>query len=171
MRIFLIGFMGSGKSTVGNRLARRLGLGFVDLDTEISRKAGRSIAEIFAQRGEEEFRQMEAEALHDALSGPPAVVATGGGLVSQEGAIEAMEAAGTTVWLDPTLDTLVGRLSRGGSETRPLARDEDALRELYARRLPDYRRARLRVRIAEDEGVDEVTRQVAAVIEEHRCAT
>ncbi|MCB1058220.1 MAG: shikimate kinase [Acidobacteria bacterium] len=171
MKVFLIGFMGSGKSTVGGRLARRLGLPFVDLDAEIVRAAGCPIAEIFERFGEEEFRRMEVEALHSALSGAAAVVATGGGLASQEGAFEAMEAAGTTVWLDPDVETVLRRLAAGERRVRPLARDEESLRALYARRLPDYRRARIRVPVAATDSADEVARRVVTALEDSPCAT
>ena len=77
MRIYLTGFMGCGKTTVGRRLAQRLGVPFVDLDEEIERRAGMTVRQIFEQQGEPAFRQMEAEALRGTLALPDVVVATG----------------------------------------------------------------------------------------------
>ena len=146
--IYLIGMMGVGKSTVGARLARKLGRIFIDTDQEVERKAGRTISEIFAEEGEESFRRMEAQAVQEAgIDG--AVVALGGGAVEQLGAIDRLLEAGEVIYLkaDPTV--LLARID--DAQSRPLLTglDPDArlekLSELLAERLPLYRQARIEV--------------------------
>jgi len=102
--IYLVGFMGCGKSTVGSALADELGWSFVDLDEEIERREGASIAEIFDQRGEAEFRHIESAALRDRVrnvqSGRPQVVSLGGGAFLPEENFEMVSNNGVTIWLD-----------------------------------------------------------------------
>lgn len=118
--IFLIGFMGSGKTTVGRLLAERLGRPFVDLDELISIGAGRSIPEIFAIEGEARFRQREAEAL-GAVSGGEAIVAIGGGAPAWGDNLSRMRAVGPVVHLSADVETLVHRLDTAeGIASRPL---------------------------------------------------
>src|ERR1041384_1213392 len=102
--IYLVGFMGCGKSTVGSALADELGWSFIDLDEEIERREGASIAEIFDQRGEAEFRHIESAALRDRVrnvqSGRPQVVSLGGGAFLPEENFEMVSNNGVTIWLD-----------------------------------------------------------------------
>lgn len=146
--LFLIGFMACGKSTLLRALSQRVPRRrYVDLDHEIVRIAGKSIPAIFAEDGEEAFRRLESDALQ-ALCGSDVVVACGGGTPCRPGAMEAMLAAGTVVWLKADTDITVGRLRLAPGE-RPvidaLLDNPDALRAkveaLMAEREPYYSRA------------------------------
>ncbi len=109
--IFLVGFMGSGKSYWGSRLAKSIAWDFVDLDTLIEQKTGLSIPEIFALHGEDGFRLHEQDCLHSLTERlEPAVIATGGGTPCFFDNMDWMNQHGTTIWLDIPVDTLVERL-------------------------------------------------------------
>ncbi len=155
----IVGYMGSGKTTVGRLLARRTGRDFVDLDHEISRGAGRSIPEIFADGGEERFRDLEHAALLSALDRPaPAVISCGGGAVTRPDNRAALGET-PTVFLSEDVDALFAR-TRG--EDRPLrgGSREDFVRR-YAERLPLYREvADVEVR-ADGRGASAVAEEVA----------
>jgi shikimate kinase len=142
--IFLVGFMGCGKSTVGARLAALLGRPFVDSDREIEAREGRTIAAIFAEAGEDRFRTIESELLLDCC-GRELVVATGGGAFLRAATRRAMIRGGRTVWLDVSLESCRGRIGTG--EGRPLWPSEDRLaqREIYERRRACYALAELRL--------------------------
>jgi len=142
--IFLVGFMASGKTTVGAVLAARCGWSFHDTDHMVVERAGRSIAAIFRAQGEGRFREMEWEALRSLRGARRAVVATGGGLFLSVAPRAFMKREGTTVWLDVPLET--ARL-RGGDEARPLWREDDpiALRAFFERRRAAYALADVRV--------------------------
>lgn len=143
--IFLLGFMGSGKSAIGRELARRLDVPFADLDERIESAVGASIATIFAEQGEAAFRGHESRALHatQALYPQGIVIATGGGVVTDPANLDWMSGHGRTVWLDASLDAIEARVSRDGS--RPLFGDRAALEQLLAGRRPAYARAQVRV--------------------------
>jgi shikimate kinase / 3-dehydroquinate synthase len=133
----LVGFMGAGKTTLGLAVAQRLGRAFVDLDREIERGLGQSIAEIFAERGEAEFRVIEQTAALDTLCrGKPAVVALGGGAVGSPEIRSALAEHALTVYLE--VEPGVG-WSRVRDTGRPLAQDEASFRALHAEREPVYR--------------------------------
>lgn len=117
-RVFLIGFMGAGKSTVGKLLADRLGFRFVDLDAAIEARAGRSIAEIFAEDGEPAFRAMEHEALLEYAGESGLVVACGGGVVVEHANRAVLRESGTVVYLRVTAEEALARI--GDRSTRPL---------------------------------------------------
>lgn len=136
--IALVGYMGSGKGTVGRTLARSLGWGFVDLDHEISRSARRTIPEIFERFGEERFRDMEHEALIGVLEGPPGrVVACGGGIVERPENRERLSGV-PTVFLREDLGVLFARTR---DARRPLrGADREEFERRYERRLPHYER-------------------------------
>jgi shikimate kinase len=145
----LAGFMGSGKTTVGTLLARQLAWRFVDLDGRIEQAAGLSIPEIFERLGESAFRQIEADQLRLALGRvfefkESMVLALGGGTYAQVGAPEFLRAASVpVVWLDSPVEKLLTRcMTMTG---RPLFRDENSFRTLYAQRLPSYQQADYRV--------------------------
>jgi shikimate kinase len=132
----LTGFMGAGKSTVGSRVAERLGRPFVDLDAEIERHTSRTIAEIFAEDGEAAFRAVEESVAHQVLDrADPAVVALGGGAVVSSATREALGARAFTVFLETSPETAWERSQATG---RPLARDETAFLALYEARRPVY---------------------------------
>src|SRR5262245_26452356 len=116
--VILVGFMGAGKSTVGRILARRLGLCFVETDAMITAREGRSIPEIFAERGEAYFRQLEAEALQALTEKRDHVVATGGGFPCAPGAMERLLRLGTVVWLAADFEAAYARANRVGG--RPM---------------------------------------------------
>lgn len=119
-RVFLTGFMGSGKSSLGRRLAAELRWILIDTDAEIERRAGMTIPEIFEQRGEESFRELESRVIADvAASEENAVVALGGGAVCRDGVMEMLSAAGQTVYLKMSPARLVGRMSPVGRAKRP----------------------------------------------------
>lgn len=117
--IFLIGFMGSGKSTVGALLAERLHLPFIDSDKEIEKAAGKSIRAIFEQGGEAAFRSMEMNFIRRLESENQSVIAVGGGLPTLDGALELMHQSGLVIYLNTSLLTLIKRLKEEKA-TRPL---------------------------------------------------
>ena len=144
--IVLVGLMGAGKSTVGRRLAKRLGLPFADADREIERAADRSISEIFDSYGEPAFRDGERRVIARLVQGPATVIATGGGAFMHEATRALILARCTAIWLDADVETLAARVAR--RDDRPLLRGRDAkaaLAELAARRNPVYAEAHLRV--------------------------
>lgn len=145
--IVLIGLMGSGKSTVGRRLASRLRLPFVDADHEIEAAAGLSIPEIFDRFGEAHFRDGERRVIARLIDGSPKVVATGGGAFMQDETRQIILDKATAVWLDADIDVLADRVGR--RDGRPLLKDRDArevLSELAEIRNPFYALAPVRVR-------------------------
>ena len=124
MHLSLIGFMGSGKSTVGEYFATQLGRPFVDTDKEVERMLGMSARDIFDQLGESAFREAEQDALSDALRpNTPIVLATGGGTPCAEGAMEWMRRRSLVVALQPPMDVLLSRLIEGQA-SRPLIHDK-----------------------------------------------
>lgn len=142
--IFLLGFMGSGKTTVGQKLAQRLGWRFFDLDGTIERNLNCTIAQIFAERGEPFFRQVEHETLREFLAGAPqgpaSVVALGGGTFAQPQNFHLIRlSAGVTLWLRCSTEELLFRCAT--MTNRPLFRDETSFRQLYEQRLPFYQQA------------------------------
>jgi shikimate kinase len=137
--IVLIGMMGAGKSSVGRALQRRTGLPRFDLDELIEARAGMSIPEIFAQKGETWFRDLESAVLAEVPRESPGIIVTGGGVVLRPGNVTALKQMGTVVWLDADLATLLARATRRGN--RPLLQTADplaAMAELLAARLPLY---------------------------------
>jgi chorismate synthase len=145
-QVFLVGPMGAGKTTVGERLAMLLGLPFIDLDAWLEARAGASVAQLFAAEGEERFRQREAEALAELEGGGPAVVALGGGTACTEAAWQRMRRAGVVVALRAESTELVRRLvsAPGGIAARPLLQGgapEAQLQELLRARHRWYARA------------------------------
>jgi shikimate kinase len=147
--IFLVGFMGAGKTSVGRALAQHLNWTFEDLDDRIERREGRTVPEIFRDSGESEFRRAEHVALSDVLAelkaGAVRVVALGGGAFVQENNAALLKAAGVpTVFLDATVDELWQRCCQQAGEAgaeRPLLRDINQFRELYETRRRNYLQA------------------------------
>jgi shikimate kinase len=149
--IALVGLMGAGKSTVGQRLAKRLGLPFVDVDSEIERAAGLDISAIFARYGEAEFRDGERRVIARLVNGPVQVIATGGGAFVHEATRRLLLERCQVVWLDAQLELLAERVGRRGG--RPLLDGRDplaALTELAAERAPFYAEAHIRIDAGED---------------------
>jgi shikimate kinase len=145
--IVLVGMMGSGKSSVGRRLAARLGLRFFDADDEIEAAAGRSIADIFADYGETQFRDGERRVIARLLDQGRCVIATGGGAFAQPQTRTLIKERGLSVWLDVPVPVLVDRVSRRNH--RPLLRDKDpamVLTGLLKEREPAYAEAAVHIR-------------------------
>ncbi|HUU65938.1 MAG TPA: shikimate kinase [Methyloceanibacter sp.] len=144
--IVLIGLMGAGKTAVGRRLANRLDLPFVDADTEIEQAAGQSIKEIFAEHGEDYFREGERKVIARLLEGGPQVLATGGGAYMNPQTRDAIKAHGLSVWLKADLRVLMKRVQR--RDHRPLlvnADPEAVMKKLMAERNPVYAEADITV--------------------------
>jgi shikimate kinase len=142
-RIYLVGFMGAGKSSVGRELAARLGYSFADLDTEIERSQKISVQEIFRQFGEAHFRQLEHEFLERLSRRPHVAIALGGGATLDPENQRVVDATGVTVWLQVLFDTAAARVATDGS--RPLLQNPVQARNLFESRQPVYRLARVHV--------------------------
>lgn len=149
-RIFLCGFMGAGKSTVGRQLAEKLELEFLDLDDKIEEKAGRSIPEIFAESGESGFRTIERRAVLEVVREFEGVVALGGGSVQNQHMLDHLKLNGLLVFIETPIPVILERISE--DENRPLLLDKDGnpkdnealkqeLTALYEERLPLYEQA------------------------------
>ena len=161
--IYIAGFMGSGKSTVGRQLADRLGWDFADLDREIEADEGITIAEIFEGRGEPEFRRIETAMMrkwvHKIERGVPTVLALGGGAFVQPGNFDLIENHGISLWLDCAFEDIERRLA-AEREHRPLARDPDRFRALYEERRAGYSKADFRI-----DGTTDAETAVQAIID------
>jgi shikimate kinase len=131
--------MGSGKTSVGRVLARRLGYRFEDMDHRIEERNGRTIADIFREDGEEAFRELEREEARVLVSLPHRVVAAGGGAFTRAATRALLQEGALTVWLRCDLDRILARVPADGS--RPLAGNRDIMRALLAEREPSYRMA------------------------------
>lgn len=142
--IFLVGFMGSGKTSIGRELASLLDVGFVDLDELITHHDGRTVSAIFAEDGELRFRERERAVLFklESALATGAVIATGGGTFADPALRAWMLERGVAVWLDATLDAIERRVARDGS--RPLFGDRAALEALHAQRRDAYSEAPMR---------------------------
>ncbi|MDJ0834901.1 MAG: shikimate kinase [Acidobacteriota bacterium] len=137
--IYLIGFMGAGKSTIGPTLAKALDLVYLDLDSLVVHAAGMSIPEIFARQGEPAFRKMEEEELRKVEG--PALISLGGGAFMTGGVREYIRQTGLSIYLDWPLEVLRNRVKN--DPNRPLARDPEQFAALFHKRLPTYRQADL----------------------------
>ena len=154
--IVLVGMMGAGKSSVGRRLAARLGIGFVDADTEIENAAGMSIPEIFAKHGEADFRAGEKRVIARLLDGGPQVLATGGGAVMDQNTRDLIHIKGISVWLKADLDVLLKRTRRRND--RPLA---EKIKDLLPLREPVYALSDITVQ-SRDEPHDVIVDEIVA---------
>lgn len=147
--IYLVGFMGTGKSTVGRALARHLGWRFADLDDDIESYAQMSITEIFDAKGEEEFRRIESDMLkrrvQDIARGIPWVVALGGGCFAQSKNFDLIQNHGVSIWLDVPMEMIKARIAH--STHRPLARDPEKFEQLYNQRLGCYGQAHYQINV------------------------
>jgi len=142
VNLYLVGFMGTGKTTIGRLVAQRIGFELIDSDAEIERAQGKPIAEIFSSQGEPAFRAMERHFIEAEHPLARRVVSCGGGLVVQPGMLEVLQQRGVVICLHASLETILVRTAR--HRTRPLLNvaDPDAqIRALYAAREPIYRRS------------------------------
>jgi shikimate kinase len=166
--VVLVGMMGAGKSSIGRRLATRLAIPFVDADAEIEKAAGMSIPDIFATRGEPDFRAGEARVIVRLLEGGPQVLATGGGAFMNDDTRGAIGTRGVSVWLKADLEVLMRRIKR--RHDRPLLQTEDpaaTLRQLMEVRNPVYAMADLTVQSREvphEKIVEEIIATLADVL-------
>ena len=159
--IVLVGMMGAGKSSVGRRLATRLGLAFADADTEIETAAGMTIAEIFARHGEPYFRAGEARVIARLLDHGPQVLATGGGAIMDQRTRDLIQIKSISIWLKADLDVLSKRTRRRGE--RPLV---DKMKELLPLREPIYALSDIVVQ-SRDEPHDTIVDEIVAALPKH----
>ena len=163
-RIYLVGFLGCGKTAIGRRLAARLGVPFVDLDTEVERASGLTVRALFEESGEPAFRQREAVFLAGTESLADAVVATGGGAYVPDENRRAMRRLGRVVFLDVPFPVLSERLA--GKLDRPLFHSVEQAARLFAQRDPFYKMGSLRVKLEGRETLDESADRVLCALED-----
>ena len=158
--IVMVGMMGAGKSSIGRRLAVRIGLPFVDADAEIEKAANATISEIFERHGEDYFRDGERRVIQRLLDGKPKVLATGGGAFVQPETRAAIMESAISIWLKADSDILLSRVKRRAN--RPLLKTDDpekVLRRLLDERDPFYAEAKIHVQsrdVAHDVVIDEI---------------
>ncbi len=158
--IVMVGMMGAGKSSIGRRLASRLGMTFADADTEIEQAANATIPEIFATHGEAYFRDGERRVIQRLLDGAPKVLATGGGAFIHPETRAAIRARAVSVWLKADRDLLLSRVKRRNN--RPLLKDGDPgeiIDRLIAERYPVYAEADIHIQsrdVAHDAVIDDI---------------
>ena len=163
--IFLIGFMGCGKSTIGRKLARRLHTPYVDTDALVEEREGASVYDIFQFEGEARFRELERAVLEEVIADGAAIVSTGGGLPTWGDNMARMNAAGRTVYLHRSAENIASRLSPYGRQKRPRLRglnDEELvlfMRDDMAKRDPFYSRA-VQVVACEGKSDEEIIREI-----------
>jgi shikimate kinase len=162
-RIYLVGFMGSGKTSVGDALARCLGVPFVDLDLAFESMTGETIRETFERRGEAWFRERETTLLRGTTSLDRAVLALGGGTFVFPENAAFVKAHGISVFLDVPFEVIAGRLV-GKSVDRPLFRSVEEARSLYDARLPYYKMADWTIPVSANDDVDVVVDRIERVL-------
>jgi shikimate kinase len=167
MRVFLIGFMGAGKSTTGRALARRQGALFWDVDERVEASLRLSVAEIFRQRGEAAFRAEEARQLAAAAAFPSIVIATGGGTFVQPANRALIKQLGVSIFVDPPWGEVLRRLP-GKRAERPLFLSPEQAFELYTSRLPHYRLADMTVRPEPGEDAEALAGRIVMLLERTR---
>jgi shikimate kinase len=166
--IVLVGLMGAGKTSIGRRLATKLGLGFVDADQEIEKAAGKSIPEIFADHGEPYFREGERRVIARLLDNGAQVLATGGGAFMNEETRARITAVSISLWLKADLPLLMKRVMK--RDNRPLLKQDDpeaVMRNLMDTRYPVYAQADITVEsrdVQHTQMVNEVVRALASWI-------
>lgn len=174
--IFLCGFMGTGKSTLGRHLARLLNLDFWDLDRVIAAEAGYSIPELFDKEGEDGFRKRERRCLMELLGRLPAVVALGGGTLQNQHLIDEIKKNGLLVFIETPISTILGRIMR--NRQRPLLLDENGnmkkrsvlkseVKERYRSRLSNYRQAHLTFKPDGHDNPEAAAKKLAQAIREY----
>ena len=159
-KLYLVGFMGAGKTTVARAIGRRIGWRVEDIDERIEARERKTIAAIFAQQGEPHFRQLERQMIGELLPERHIVIATGGGTFAEPDNRAVMLADGAVAWLDVPLGRLIERLPADGR--RPLASDRAQMEQLFARRQLAY--AQAHVRLDATLPVPEVVEQLLAWI-------
>jgi len=174
--LFLCGFMGAGKSTIGRGLAERLDLPFADLDDIIEEETGRTIAEIFEDRGEKHFRKLERKLLLRAIREFRGVLALGGGALQNQHLVDHVKINGLLIFIETPFSVIFERIT--GHTDRPLLLNEDGepkekdelrkeLEALYRNRLPRYRQAEITIQTEDQSSVEETVAALARKIEHH----
>ena len=161
-RIYLLGFMGAGKSTIGRRVAKKLGWTFIDLDEQIERREGRTIAEMFRAHGEPYFRNLEHLCLQDLSSAPRTVIALGGGTFLSPENRQIAETTGLTIWLKVSFGNVRLRVKIDG--TRPNFADPVKAKLLFDAREPFYALAKVHVS-TDDVTPDSVADEIIGVLQ------
>jgi len=163
MKITLVGFMGSGKTTVGRLLSERLNLPFLDLDDVIAEETGLSIPEIFETKGEEEFRKIESRLLKGVLSRNSSfILSTGGGAPAHKNNMEVINSLSLSFYLETPFETLWKRIS--GDTNRPLARlGKERVKELLVKRIPYYEMAHFKVNTC-GKNPDEIAEEIIGIL-------
>jgi len=158
--LYVVGFMGTGKSSISRRVARKLGMQFLDTDYEIEKAEGMPISQIFAEHGEAYFRKLEWEYVEQGHPSQGCVVSCGGGLVTQEGIADLMKSRGVLLCLYASVETILSRTR--GNKKRPLLQVDDPearIRELLAERQPYYSLAPVSV-LTDQRSIPEVVEHV-----------
>ncbi|MHB0969280.1 MAG: shikimate kinase [Thermoanaerobaculia bacterium] len=163
MKVYLVGFMGAGKTSVGRELALRLGTPFFDLDELVETREQMSIKEIFAERGEPYFRKRERDLLGTTRFVANGVIATGGGTFTFDENIQFIKNEGISVYLAAPFALLRSRIGEKAAE-RPLFRDDVATHELYHYRLKYYKLSDMTLEIREDETISEVVSRLILML-------
>ena len=158
MKIYLVGFMGCGKTTIGRELAARVEAPFFDLDELVESSEGLTIKDIFAQRGEPYFRKRERDLLRSTKNLESAVVATGGGTFTFDENIQFIQGEGLSVYLSAPYALLRARVNHKGD--RPLFRDDISAHELYANRIRYYRMSDITIEVREEETPSEIVERL-----------
>ncbi len=165
--IVFVGMMGAGKTAVGRAVAGRLGVRFADSDDELERASGMTIPEIFSERGEQVFRNLETRVIESLLTGEPIVLSVGGGAFVGEANRRNIMQCGFSVWIDADPDTIWDRVQRKGG--RPLLEVDDPyseLKQLYRMRRPIYAKADISVRSRNERSVDDMAAAVVRMLVE-----
>lgn len=139
--IFLCGFMGCGKSTIGRQLAKLVGVKFIDLDQYIVESAKMTIPQIFEKYGENHFRQLEVDSLKKLIDSPPCVIAFGGGTVTREENVKNAKSSGKIIFLNPSFKTCYNRIKNDKNRPLVINNSKDQLFEIYKQRENIYRDA------------------------------
>lgn len=171
MHVYLTGFMGVGKTTVGRVLAEMMDMPFVDLDDRIERREGMTIREIFRSAGEAGFRAVETESLRTLDDQMPAVVALGGGVQTRHENRSWLAEHGTTVWIDLPFNDLLDRLRHDDPGLRPMFQSESQMRELFETRRVVYDDSDLRIAVSSADSAATVATKICELMEETQCAT
>lgn len=166
-RIILVGFMGSGKSTVGKKLGERLALPLVEMDLEIEKKANMTIPTIFSQFGEDKFREIESDVLRMVL-GKEGIIATGGGVLTQKDNVKLLERETSVIYLKGNLETLIKHIQKDKRQTRPLANNanQEELNQLLLTREPDYQKVSDITISIDGKSINEITECIIMALKE-----
>ncbi|MEW6129764.1 MAG: shikimate kinase [Acidobacteriota bacterium] len=163
--IFLVGFMGAGKTTIGRALAENLNRQFFDLDDLIVKRVEKSIPDIFRESGEAFFRELESQTLSDCKQLCEAVIALGGGAFVNEKNQQLTRGMGVSIWLDCPIATILTRIEFDGS--RPLARNKTLVQELFNQRSSAYAQADLRI-FAGEQTIDQIVEEIIKLLRNRR---